>query len=60
MSSLSMMEVFADLSDTRRGDGQRHAQSLCLALFTLAICSECRGFLSIGDWIESYQTGFNT
>jgi hypothetical protein len=55
MSSLAIMEVFADLPDARRGAGQRHQQSLCLALFTLAICAGCRGFLSIGDWIESYR-----
>jgi DDE_Tnp_1-associated len=55
MSSLTLLEAFADLPDTRRGAGQRHKQSLCLALFTLAICAGCRGFLAIGDWIESYR-----
>jgi len=55
MSSLAIIEVFADLPDARRGAGQRHQQSLCLALFTLAICAGCRGFIAIGDWIESYR-----
>lgn len=52
---MAILDVFADLPDTRRGAGQRHEQSLCLALFTLAICAGCRGFLAIGDWIESYR-----
>jgi DDE_Tnp_1-associated len=55
MSSLTLLEAFADLPDTRRGAGQRHKQPLCLALFTLAICAGCRGFIAIGDWIESYR-----
>ena len=52
---MSLLEAFADLPDARRGAGQRHQQSLCLALFTLAICAGCRGFIAIGDWIESYR-----
>jgi hypothetical protein len=55
MSSLTLLEAFADLPDTRRGAGQRHKQSLCLAMFTLAVCAGCRGFIAIGDWIESYR-----
>lgn len=55
MTSLAIMEVFLDLPDRRRGAGQRHQQALCLALFTLAVCAGCGGFLAIGDWIESYR-----
>jgi hypothetical protein len=55
MPSLAIQEAFTDLPDTRRGAGQRHEQSLCIALFTLAVCAGCGGFLSIGDWIESYR-----
>ena len=29
--------------------------SLCLALFTLAVTAGNRGFLSIGDWLKGYQ-----
>jgi hypothetical protein len=28
---------------------------MCLALFTLAISSGCRGLISISDWLHSYQ-----
>ncbi len=49
------MEVFSELPDARRGAGQRHQHALCLALFTLAVCAGCGGFLAIGDWLKSYQ-----
>ncbi len=51
MSELSILDAFAELPDTRRTAGQRHTQSLCLALFTLAVAAGNRGFLAIGDWI---------
>jgi hypothetical protein len=43
------------LSDSRRRAGQRHKLTLCLALFTLAIAAGNKGFLAIGDWINSYK-----
>lgn len=43
------------MPDTRRGAGRRHDHALCLALFTLAISAGCRGFISISDWLHSYQ-----
>ncbi len=55
MSELSILEAFSDLPDTRRTAGQRHTQSLCLALFTLAVAAGNRGFLAIGDWIKAYH-----
>jgi hypothetical protein len=55
MSQLAIVEVFADLCDTRRTAGQRHQQALCLALFTLAVAAGNRGFLAIGDWLKAYQ-----
>ena len=55
MSDLAIVNAFQDLPDTRRGAGRRHEQSLCLALFTLAISAGCRGFLSISDWLSSYR-----
>ncbi len=55
MSQLTIVEAFADLTDTRRTARQRHAQSLCLALFTLAVAAGNRGFLAIGDWLKAYH-----
>jgi hypothetical protein len=55
MSELSILDAFAKLPDTRRTAGQRHSQSLCLALFTLAVVAGNRGFLAIGDWLKAYH-----
>lgn len=55
MSKLAIVEAFGELPDFRRGAGRRHDQSLCLALFTLAISAGCRGFLAISDWLDSYR-----
>jgi hypothetical protein len=55
MNTLAIVEAFKELPDHRCGSGRRHAQSLCLALFTLAISAGCRGFLSISDWMKSYE-----
>lgn len=56
MSSLAIVEAFSGLPDSRRGEGRRHNQALCLALFTLAISAGCRGFLAISDWLTSYKS----
>ena len=56
MPQAAIIEAFADLPDLRRGAGQRHGQSLCLALFTLAVVAGNKGFLAIGDWIRAYRT----
>ena len=55
MSQLAILDAFSDLPDSRRNEGQRHSQALCLALFTLAVAAGNRGFLAIGDWIETYH-----
>jgi len=55
INTLAIVEAFRDLPDTRRKAGLRHDQALCLALFTLAISAGCRGFISIDDWLHSYQ-----
>jgi hypothetical protein len=55
MSTLAIVEAFRDLPDTRREAGRRHELALCLALFTLAISAGCRGFLAMGDWLNSYR-----
>ncbi len=55
MSKLAIMDAFVDLPDARRRAGLRHQQTLCLALFTLAVAAGNRGFLAIGDWLKSYQ-----
>jgi len=55
INTLAIVEAFRDLPDTRRKAGLRHDQALCLALFTLAISAGCRGFISINDWLHSYQ-----
>ncbi|MGK7896749.1 MAG: transposase family protein [Xenococcus sp. (in: cyanobacteria)] len=56
MSEIAILEVFSDLGDVRRGQGKRHGLALCLALFTLAVAAGNRGFLAIGDWIDSYRS----
>lgn len=56
MGNLAIVEAFLNLPDARRGEGKRHDQALCLALFTLSICAGCRGFLSISDWLLSYRS----
>ena len=56
MSSLAIVAAFSGLPDARRGEGRRHEQALCLALFTLAVSAGCRGFLAINDWLGSYRT----
>lgn len=55
MSEITIVDAFADLTDTRRTAGQRHTQALCLALFTLAVTAGNRGFLAIGDWLKAYH-----
>ena len=55
MPKPAIMEAFAKLEDPRRKAGQRHAQTLCLALFTLAVVAGNQGFLAIGDWLTSYR-----
>lgn len=55
MSTLAIVEAFAALPAPRRRAGQRHAQVLCLAVFTLAVAAGNRGFLAIGDWLKAYQ-----
>jgi hypothetical protein len=51
----AILEAFSDLPDPRRRAGQRHSQTLCLALFTVAIAAGNKGFLAIGDWIRAYR-----
>ena len=55
MPELAIMEAFAKLEDPRRRAGKRHQQTLCLALFTLAVVAGNQGFLAIGDWLKSYR-----
>lgn len=55
MSSLALIDAFAELPDKRRTAGLRHQQALCLALFTLAVAAGNQGFLAIGDWLKSYH-----
>ena len=52
---LEILEAFADLADVRQASGKRHQMTLCLALFTLAVTAGNRGFLAIGDWLNSYR-----
>lgn len=46
MSTVAIVDAFADLPDPRRTAGQRHAQALCLALFTLAVAAGNRALVS--------------
>lgn len=55
MPEIAIIEAFEGLPDPRRSAGQRHAQALCLALFTVAVAAGNRGFLAIGDWLKSYE-----
>ena len=55
MTQAAILEAFAELQDPRRRAGQRHTLPLCLALFTLAIAAGNKGFLAIGDWLNSYK-----
>ena len=48
------MEAFAKLEDPRRKAGQLHAQTLCLALFTLAVVAGNR----LGSTEGRSQEGF--
>jgi len=52
---IEILAVFADLPDVRQASGKRHQMTLCLALFTLAVTAGNRGFLAIGDWLNSYR-----
>ena len=52
---IEILEAFADLPDGRHSSGKRHQMALCLALFTLAITAGNRGFIAIGDWLNSYR-----
>ena len=52
---IEIVEAFADLPDVRQASGKRHQMTLCLALFTLAVTAGNRGFLAIGDWLNSYR-----
>lgn len=49
------LEAFAELPDARNALGRRHSLALSLALFTLAVTAGNRGFLAIGDWLQSYR-----
>ena len=55
MEQIAIIEAFAALPDARRRAGMRHKQTLCLALFTLAIAAGNKGFLAMGDWLKAYQ-----
>ena len=53
---IEILDAFMDLPDVRRASGKRHDMALCLALFTLAVTAGNRGFLAIGDWLNSYRS----
>ena len=55
MEQIAIIQAFAELPDARRRAGMRHNQTLCLALFTLAIAAGNKGFLAMGDWLKAYQ-----
>jgi hypothetical protein len=52
---IEILAAFADLPDVPQASGKRHQMTLCLALFTLAVTAGNRGFLAIGDWLNSYR-----
>jgi hypothetical protein len=54
-SRIEILEAFTELPDARQASGKRHQMTLCLALFTLAVTAGNRGFLAIGDWLNSYH-----
>lgn len=55
MTQIALSEAFSELIDTRRSEGKRHQQALCLAVFTVAVIAGNKGFLAIGDWIKAYK-----
>jgi hypothetical protein len=54
-SRIEILEAFTELPDVRQASGKQHQMTLCLALFTLAVTAGNRGFLAIGDWLNSYH-----
>ena len=52
---IEILEAFAELPEVRHSYGKRHQMALCLALFTLAVTAGNRGFIAMGDWLNSYQ-----
>lgn len=50
--SLSLMDCFGEITDNRRGAGQRHSQTLVLTIAVMGIMSNYIGYRAIGDFIE--------
>jgi hypothetical protein len=50
MKELAILKVFEGLSDPRSSHGKQHEQTLCIAVFTLAVIAGCRGLNAMGDW----------
>ena len=59
MNKVEILEAFANMPDMRRTQGKRHTVALCLAIFTLAVVAGNKGFLAIGDWVDSNRAGLS-
>lgn len=55
MKDLEILKAFEELADERSAHGKRHEHTLCIALFTLAVVSGCRGLNAMGDWMKAKQ-----
>ena len=55
MKELEILNAFAGLADPRGSNGKQHEQTLCIAIFTLAVVAGCRGINAMGDWVKAYH-----
>ncbi len=56
MRELAILKVFEGLADPRSNHGKQHEQTLCIAVFTLAVVAGCRGLNAMGDWIDANRS----
>lgn len=55
MKELEILSAFSSLADPRGNNGKQHEQTLCIAIFTLAVVAGCRGINAMGDWVKGYH-----
>ena len=55
MKELEILSAFSGLADPRGNNGKQHEQTLCIAIFTLAVVAGCRGLNAMGDWVKGYH-----
>lgn len=60
MKELEILSAFSGLADPRGNNGKQHEQTLCIAIFTLAVFAGCRGINAMGDWVKGYRDDLAT